>query len=124
LELEMSRSFGITDHCFSLALPGFNRLHFQASCRIFNVDTPGGLHMTARVQKWGNSLALRLPKALADELRLAPGSAVELRSAGGKLIVEPHRPPQFSLENLLKKVTRRNLHAEIKTGRPAGREAL
>ena len=80
--------------------------------------------MTAKVQKWGNSLALRLPKALADEFRLEPGSVVELRVFGGKLIVEPHRPPQYRLEDLLKKVSKRNLHAEIKTGRPVGKESL
>ncbi len=80
--------------------------------------------MTARVQKWGNSLALRLPKALADELHLEQGSAVELHVVGGKLVVEPRRPPQYRLEGLLKKVTKRNLHAEIKTGRPLGKESL
>ena len=91
---------------------------------IFIVDTTGGFAMTARVQKWGNSLALRLPKALADEFRLEQGSAVDLRVVGGKLVLEPHRPPQYRLEDLLKKVTKRNLHAEIKTGRPVGKEAL
>jgi antitoxin MazE len=80
--------------------------------------------MTARVQKWGNSLALRLPKALADGLGLEQGSAVELRVVGNTLVLEPHRPPQYRLEELLKKVSKRNLHAEIRTGRPAGKEAL
>ncbi|MGA2264140.1 MAG: AbrB/MazE/SpoVT family DNA-binding domain-containing protein [Acidobacteriota bacterium] len=80
--------------------------------------------MTAKVQKWGNSLALRIPKALANEFRLEPGSAVELHVVDGKLIVEPHRPPQYRLEDLLKKVSKRNLHAEIKTGRPVGKETL
>jgi antitoxin MazE len=80
--------------------------------------------MTAKVQKWGNSLALRLPKALADELRLKQGCAVELRGVDGKLIVEPQRAPQYRLEDLLGKVSKRNLHAEIRTGRPVGREAL
>ncbi len=80
--------------------------------------------MTARVQKWGNSLALRLPKALADEFRLVQGSAVELRVVDGKITVEPHRPPQYRLADLLKKVSKRNLHAEVKTGRPVGKEAL
>jgi antitoxin MazE len=84
----------------------------------------GGLAMTARVQKWGNSLALRLPKALADEFRLEQGSAVELRVVGGTLVVERHRPPQYRLEDFLKKVFKRNLHAEIKTGRPLGKEVL
>jgi antitoxin component of MazEF toxin-antitoxin module len=43
---------------------------------------------------------------------------------GGTLVVEPHRPPQYRLEDLLKKVSRRNLHGEIKTGRPVGKEVL
>jgi len=80
--------------------------------------------MTSRVQKWGNSLALRLPKALADELRLEQGCAVELRGVDGKLVVEPHRPPQYKLADLLKKISRQNLHAEFKTGRPVGKETL
>ena len=80
--------------------------------------------MTSKVQKWGNCLALRLPKALADEFRLQQGSAVELRVVRGRLIVEPQRAPHYSLDDLLKKVSRHNLHAEIKTGRPVGREAL
>ncbi|HWQ69194.1 MAG TPA: AbrB/MazE/SpoVT family DNA-binding domain-containing protein [Patescibacteria group bacterium] len=80
--------------------------------------------MTARVQKWGNSLALRLPKALADEFRLEQGSAVELRVVGNKLVIEPHRPPQYRLEDLLKRVSKRNIHPELKTSRPVGREAL
>ncbi len=80
--------------------------------------------MTARVQKWGNSLALRLPKALADEFQLEQGSAVELRVVGNTLVIEPHRPPQYRLEDLLKKVSKRNLHAAITTGRPVGKEVL
>lgn len=80
--------------------------------------------MTAKVQKWGNSLALRLPKALVNEFRLEQGSAVELRVVDGKLIVEPQRAPQYRLGDLLKKVSKRNLHAEIKTGHPVGKETL
>jgi antitoxin MazE len=104
--------------------PRFDLLCARHPSCILIVDTTGGFTLTARVQKWGNSLALRLPKALADELRLEQGSAVELRVVDGKLIVEPHRPPQYRLEDLLKKVSKRNLHAEIKTGRPVGKEAL
>ncbi len=80
--------------------------------------------MTTKVQKWGNSLALRIPKAIAGEFRLEQGSTVELRVVAGNLIVAPHRPPQYRLEDLLKKVSKRNLHDEIKTGRPVGKEIL
>ena len=80
--------------------------------------------MTAKVQKWGNSLALRFPKALVNEFRLEQGSAVELSVVDGKLIVEPQRAPQYKLDDLLKKVSKHNLHTEIKTGRPVGKETL
>ena len=73
------------------------RLRGVDPCGRVIVDTRGGLSMTARVQKWGNSLALRLPKALADEFRLEQGSAVELRVVGSKLVLEPHRPPLYRL---------------------------
>jgi len=59
-----------------------------------------------------------------DEFRLVQGSAVELRVVGNTLVLEPHRPPQYRLEEPLKKVSKRNLHAEITTGRPVGKEAL
>jgi len=78
--------------------------------------------MTARIQKWGNSLALRLPKALADEFHLEQGSAVELSVADGKLVVEPRRPPHYKLADLLKKVTKRNIHQEISDGGLVGKE--
>jgi antitoxin MazE len=80
--------------------------------------------MTSRVQKWGNSLALRLPKALASEFHLVQGSAVELRVVDGKLVVDPGAPPHYPLKDLLKRITRRNLHKEVRTGRPVGKEAL
>ena len=80
--------------------------------------------MNAKIQKWGNSLALRIPKALAEESQLSQGSTVEIHVAEGRLVVEPQRSPQYRLEDLLKKVTKRNIHAEIETGRPVGKEAL
>jgi len=80
--------------------------------------------MTSRIQKWGNSLALRLPKALASEFHLQQGSAVELRVVDGKLVVEPHREPEYKLSELLKGVNKRNLHSEVSDGGPVGREAL
>ena len=80
--------------------------------------------MTARVQTWGNSLALRIPKALADEFHLSHGSAVELRVVKGKLVVEPRRPPRYQLSSLLKKVTKRNVHREVSDGGLVGKEAF
>lgn len=79
--------------------------------------------MRAQVQKWGNSLALRIPKALAIETHLEQGSEVELSLTDGALVVTPARQPTYLLESLLAGVTRANRHGEVDHGAPAGREA-
>lgn len=76
--------------------------------------------METRVQKWGNSLAIRIPKVLAREAGLAEGTPVDFSIDEGAVII---RPKRYSLEELLAQVTPENLHPEINTGRPVGREA-
>jgi antitoxin MazE len=76
----------------------------------------------ATVGKWGNSLAIRLPRAFAEELGLADGAAVQLSLASGGLLLTPARPVTPRLDDLLAGVNRRNLHGEVDTGRPVGRE--
>jgi antitoxin component of MazEF toxin-antitoxin module len=49
---------------------------------------------------------------------------MELRDVGSKLVTDPHQPPLYKLEDLLKRVSKRNIHPECKTGRPIGKEAL
>ena len=78
--------------------------------------------MKARVQKWGNSLALRIPKTFASEVGLDPNSPVEMSLRDGKLIVVPVDKPKFTLKELLAKVTEENLHDEVDTGPAAGGE--
>ena len=86
---------------------------------ILNVDTKA---MRTRVQKWGNSLGLRIPKPFADGAGLRPSSEVELSLEKGELRVASV-PPRFRLDQLLSKVTVRNRHPEIETGPAAGQEA-
>jgi antitoxin MazE len=74
------------------------------------------------MQKWGNSLALRVPKSFADEVGLAQDSPVELSLRKGKLIVAPAAKRGMTLKQLLSKVTEDNLHAEVGTGPEVGRE--
>ena len=76
--------------------------------------------MEARVQKWGNSLAIRIPKALARDAGLAEGTPVEFSVDEDAVII---RPKRYSLEELLARVTPENLHPEANTGKPVGREA-
>lgn len=78
--------------------------------------------MRARVQKWGNSLALRIPKPFATEIGLQWNSPVELSLVDGRLVVIPIVRPTFTLEDLLAQVTEDNLHGEIETGPAVGRE--
>jgi antitoxin MazE len=77
--------------------------------------------MNARIQLWGNSLALRIPRAFAKETNLSNGSEVELRLEEGKLVVIPQEPT-FTLSELLARVTPKNRHQETDFGEPEGQE--
>ena len=78
--------------------------------------------METRVQKWGNSLAVRIPKSLVVEAHLAEDARVELSLVEGKLVIAPMGPDEPSLEELLRGVTAENLHGEWNTGPAVGKE--
>ena len=78
--------------------------------------------MTTKVQRWGNSLALRIPKLLAQDAHLKKGVGVNLSVVHGRLVIEPSRKPKYSLSDLLRNVTKKNRHAEITTGPAVGNE--
>ncbi len=78
--------------------------------------------MTTTIQKWGNSLALRIPKNVARDVQLENGSTVNLAVRDGKVIIEPARTPKYRLDDLLKGVTKKNIHASVDTGPAVGRE--
>ena len=78
--------------------------------------------METRVQKWGNSLALRIPKPFANQIGLEPNSQVELSLRGKELIISPVKSPGLKLDELLAQVTEHNLHDEVDTGPAVGGE--
>jgi antitoxin MazE len=78
--------------------------------------------MKTRVQKWGNSLALRIPKSFAIEAGLDQDAEVDVALVEGKLIVTPLPIPTFSLEQLLARITDDNRHDEYDTGPAVGNE--
>jgi antitoxin MazE len=78
--------------------------------------------MKLRVQKWGNSLALRIPKAFAVEAGLREDSPVELSLRDGEIIIQAVARAPLTLEELLRGVTKENLHGEWQTGPAVGRE--
>ncbi|MBI2864218.1 MAG: AbrB/MazE/SpoVT family DNA-binding domain-containing protein [Chloroflexi bacterium] len=78
--------------------------------------------MKTRIQKWGNSLALRIPKSFADEVGLYQEASVDVSLADGKLVITPVTKPRLTLRQLLARVTEENLHHEIDTGAAVGNE--
>lgn len=79
--------------------------------------------MKTKVQKWGNSLAVRIPRAFVKEARLAYGTPVDLTVDKGKIVIQPQEKEEYRLDDLLKGVTRRNIHSAVNTGDAVGREA-
>ena len=78
--------------------------------------------MQTRIQKWGNSLAVRIPKAFVKEAHVAYGTPVDLSVVEGKIVIDPHTQPEYRLEDLLKGINKKNIHAEVETGDAVGRE--
>lgn len=81
------------------------------------------MHMQTKIQKWGDSLAVRIPRAFVEEIQVAYGTSVDLSVKDGKLVMELHAEPVYTLDNLLQGVTEQNLHAEVETGGSVGQEA-
>ena len=78
--------------------------------------------MKTRVQKWGNSLALRIPKSFAVEAGLRANAAVELSLVEGTLVVQAVDPQDLTLDELLRGVTDDNLPRDWDTGPAVGKE--
>lgn len=78
--------------------------------------------MLTQVQRWGNSLGLRIPRSFAEETRIKKGSKVDLTVVDGRLIITPLRPKRYTLEALVAKIKPSNLHPNVETGNRRGRE--
>jgi len=78
--------------------------------------------MKSKVQKWGNSLAVRIPKPFAAEMGLAENSSIQMMVEEGALRIVPERKGKWTLEALLSGITEENLHPEWETGAPEGGE--
>jgi antitoxin MazE len=79
--------------------------------------------MRATVRKWGNSLALRIPRGLAEDARLSDGAEVDIAVQQGRLVIEPVATPDLSLEQLIAGITPENLHREQFADSQRGAEA-
>jgi antitoxin MazE len=78
--------------------------------------------MQTMIQQWGNSLALRIPKAFAQQTRIKKGSSVALTVENGRMVMKPLRRRKYTLQELVSKITPQNRHPETDWGRPMGKE--
>ena len=80
--------------------------------------------MKTKIQKWGNSLALRLPKAFAEQTGIENGSDVQISIQDGKIILVPIKDRAKLLDALLEQIDESTVHSEISFGEPLGKELL
>ncbi len=76
-----------------------------------------------RIQKWGNSYGIRIPKNIMEEMELKPDSRLEIRQEEGRIVLTPIQPPKIVLDELINQITPENLHDEMDWGTPTGKEA-
>ena len=78
--------------------------------------------MKTSVKKWGNSAAVRIPAAVLEATHVRIDEEVDIREEAGRIVIEPVREKKFELNDLLKEITKDNIHQEIDFGSPEGRE--
>lgn len=78
--------------------------------------------MQTKIQKWGNSLAIRIPKSFALDINLKQDELVDLSVDESRIVITPVGGKKYSLEEILKGISKNNLHSEIDTGSPIGKE--
>lgn len=75
--------------------------------------------MLAVVQKWGNSLGIRIPSLWAKDNNVTKGSKIEVVVEKDKIVILPQRK---TLDEMLASVTKDNLHQEVLSGCKVGKE--
>lgn len=80
--------------------------------------------MDTVIRKWGNSPAVRIPVSVMREARLDLEQKVSITVVDGRIMIEPTRAVEYSLESLLAGITPRNSQAEVDFGPPMGKESL
>lgn len=78
--------------------------------------------MTTQLAKWGNSLALRIPRSVAAAMDVRDGDAVDVTVEQGAIVIRP-TAPRYTLDELVGRITTRNRHSETDWGGPVGDES-
>jgi antitoxin MazE len=79
--------------------------------------------LRAKVKKWGNSAAVRIPASVMQAARLALDEAVDVREEAGRIVIEPVRQKTYDLAKLVRGITSKNHHEAIEFGPAVGKEA-
>ena len=77
--------------------------------------------MLTKVQKWGNSLGVRIPKPFVEETQISDGYSVDINFDGENIIIKPIKNA-YRLNDLLGQINSKNIHKEIQTGAIVGKE--
>jgi antitoxin MazE len=80
--------------------------------------------MTTKIQKWGNSLGIRLPKALIESTAFSLGTEVEVEKKGSEIILKVIKDKKPTLKEMLKGMTKANFEPLVDWGPPVGREII
>lgn len=80
--------------------------------------------MNQTAQKWGNSLACRLPKALAAQAHIEEGTPLSMRVEGEEIIISKARPRRIDADELIARITPGNRHEAVEFGVPVGNEVI
>jgi len=74
------------------------------------------------VKKWGNSASVRIPAAVMRAAHLDLDDPVDVREESGRVVIEPTQHKEYNLGDLVRRITRENLHKEVDFGGPVGNE--
>ncbi|MEO8209384.1 MAG: AbrB/MazE/SpoVT family DNA-binding domain-containing protein [bacterium] len=80
--------------------------------------------MTTKIRKWGNSLALKIPKSFANATKIDEGAEIKLSLSEDKIIITKKQTPKYTLKELVSKINDNNIHKEINFDPPMGKELL
>lgn len=79
--------------------------------------------MTAVVAKWGNSLAVRIPRNVAEQAHITEGTDITFTVSGNSIVITPKTRKKYTLDELLEGMTPEKFHQEFETGNAVGNEA-
>ncbi|MBN2160240.1 MAG: AbrB/MazE/SpoVT family DNA-binding domain-containing protein [Spirochaetes bacterium] len=78
--------------------------------------------MRVKIQKWGNSLAIRIPSSYAKDAGITNGTVADIKVSNESLVVKPIKK-NYRLDDLLRGIKRSNLHVETDSGSSTGNES-